>query len=369
MQVPLLDLKAQYASLEAELDSALKDVCRSGQFALGPRVEEFERRWADYCEARFCVAVSSGTAALHLALLATGVGPGDEVITTPMSFFATAEAIVYTGARPVFVDVDPATGCLDPAGIEAALTERTRAILPVHLFGHPADMDPILDLARRRRLAVIEDACQAHGALYKGRKVGAIGEAGAFSFYPTKNLSAFGEAGALVTNEPEIDARARMLRNHGQNARYRHSAIGHNYRMDAIQGAVLNVKLDYLDTWNGRRRAIASSYSEAFAGLPVRPIAEPPYGRSAWHVYAVRCEERDALAAHLTRAGIATAIHYPVPMSDQQALAGLLGTAPYLPEAARMASEVLSLPLYAELTDAQVEAVIAAVRGFYSRTG
>ncbi len=369
MRVPLLDLQAQYAGLEEELDAALKRVCRSGAFALGPEVEQFERSWAAYCEAEHCSGVSSGTSALHLALLAVGVGPGDEVITTPMSFFATVEVILYVGAHPVFADIDPQTGNIDVGRIEGLITRRTRAILPVHLFGQPADMDPILELAGQNDLAVIEDACQAHGALYKGRKVGALGDAGAFSYYPTKNLNAFGEAGAVVTNDPELDARVKMLRNHGQNARYRHAAVGYNYRMDGLQGAVLNVKLPHLDRWNERRRQIARRYTEGLASVPVTPIAEAPHARAVWHVYAMRCEERDGLQEYLSDAGIATGIHYPVPMSHQEALRpyGVAAEPGALPEAERLARETLSLPLYPEMTDEQVDYVIERVRDFYSK--
>lgn len=371
MKVPLLDLRAQYETLAEELDAALKRVCRSGIFALGPEVEEFERNWAGYCEAECCAAVSSGTAALHLALLALGIGEGHEVITTPMSFFATVEAILYTGARPVFTDVDPQTGCMDPDGIEELITERTRAILPVHLFGQPADMDPILAVAGARGLVVIEDACQAHGALYKGRKVGALGDAGAFSFYPTKNLNAFGEAGAVVTDDPQVDARLKMLRNHGQDARYRHVVVGYNYRMDGLQGAVLSVKLKYLDGWNERRRRIAERYTEALASTPLVVMGEAPYARSVWHLYAVRCGEREALREHLTAAGIATAIHYPVLMPHQEALRGCgpPSASGGLPEAGNMAQEVLSLPLYPEMSEDQVEYVIQSVKDFFSTPG
>ncbi len=365
-KVPLVDVQAQYEALEEELDAALKRVCRSGQFALGPEVEQFEQSWAAYCEAEHCAGVSSGTAALHLGLLALGIGEGDEVITSPVSFFATAAAILYTGARPVFADIAPATCCMDATGLAELVTERTRAILPVHLFGQPADMDPILAVARQKGLAVIEDACQAHGALYKGRKVGALGDVGAFSFYPTKNLSAFGEAGAVVTNDPELDARLRMLRNHGQDARYHHALVGYNYRMDGLQGAVLNVKLKHLDHWNERRRRIAERYTAAFASTAVRPVGEAPYARSSWHVYVVRCDDRDALQAHLTEAGVATGIHYPVLMSHQKAMETCGVPRPSVPEAERMAQEVLSLPLYPEMSDEQVEFVIETVQAFFS---
>lgn len=366
MNVPILDLKAQYAALEAEIDAALKRVCRSAAFALGPEVEQFERDWAAYCEAEHCVAVQSGTAALHLSLLALDVGEGDEVITTPMSFFATAEAVLYTGARPVFADVDARTSCIDPARVEELITERTRAIMPVHLFGHPADMAPLLDLARAHGLAVVEDACQAHGALHGGRKVGALGRAGAFSFYPTKNLGAYGEGGAVVTNDAELAERVRMLRNHGQHGRYRHTRVGFNYRMSGFQGAVLNVKLRHLDAWNARRRRIAARYGEALAGTGVVAAHEADWARSVWHQYPVRSERRDALQAHLAEAGVGTGIHYPIPIPELEAMEVLRPRcAPEgLPVAGAWAREELSLPVHPDLTDEQVDHVIEAVKGF-----
>ena len=374
MKVPVLDLKAQYALLEGEVDAALKRVCSSGQFALGPEVERFEQEWAAYCEAAHCVALSNGTDALHLVLLALGVGAGDEVITTPLSFFATAEAILYVGARPVFADVEAGTACLDPGSVEALITERTRALMPVHLYGHPADMDRLLGLARAQELAVIEDACQAHGALYKGRKVGALGTAGAFSFYPTKNLGAYGDAGALVTNDSDLAARVRMLRNHGQNGPYRHAMVGWNCRMDGFQGAVLNVKLKHLDRWNARRREIAERYTHGLSRAPLALPREAPYARSAWHQYVVRGEQRDALQEHLSKAGVATAIHYPVPMPRLEAMrvrhteggqAYGLDETP-IPQAEVWAERALSLPIYAEMTDEQVDYVVECVRGFFT---
>jgi len=366
MKVPILDLKAQYRGLEGQIDAALKGVCESAQFALGPEVEKFERDWAAYCGAEHCVAVSSGTAALHLALVALGVGQGDEVITSPMTFIASCEAILYVGARPVLADVDPATGCIDPQAVERAITDRTRAIMPVHLFGHPADMDPILQMARAGGLVVVEDAAQAHGALYKGRKLGALGDAGAYSFYPTKNLGAYGEGGAVVTNDRDVCERLRALRNHGQGGRYVHERVGYNYRMHGFQGAVLNVKLPHLDAWNERRRAIAARYTEALADVPVRPPYEAEYAHCVWHQYPIRCVQRDALQEHLTKAEVGTGIHYPVPMSRQEALEPYLNSRGPVPEAERMATEVLSLPMYPELSDEAVDYVIGCIRDFYA---
>ena len=365
MKVPVLDLQKQYGALEGEIDAALKRVCENAWFKLGPEVERFERDWAAYCQARRCVGVNSGTSALHLALLACGVGPGDEVVTSPMSFFATAEAILYCGARPVFADIDPLTYNMDPACIEPLLTERTRAIMPVHLFGHPADMDPILALAREHGLAVIEDAAQAHGALYKGRKVGALADVGCFSFYVTKNLGAYGEAGAVVTNSPELADRTAMLRNHGQTGAYVHSAVGYNYRMTGFEGAVLNVKLPHLEAWNERRRRIARTYTDGLLDTPLALPREAEYATSAWHLYVVRCDRRDALQKHLEAAGVSVGVHYPVPIPKLDAMRGLgLSPAP-IPQAERMAKEALTLPIYPEMTDEQVGFVIESVKAFF----
>ncbi len=365
LKVPLLDLKAQYEALQEEIDAALKRTCRHSWFRLGPEVEQFERRWADYCDAEHCVGLNSGTSALHLALVALGVGEGDEVITSPMSFFATAEAILYTGARPVFVDIDPGTFCLDPIRAREAVTARTRAIMPVHLFGHPADLDPLLEVAEERNLAVIEDAAQAHGALYKGRKVGAIGWAGCFSFYPTKNLGAYGEAGAIATNDPELDEQLRLLRNHGQAGGYHHSQVGYNYRMPGFQGAVLNVKLPHLDRWNRRQRQIAETYTEGLADTPLRLPREADYARSAWHLYVVRCPDRDGLKEHLQKTGVWAGIHYPTPLPRLEALRGLGPWEYPLPRADQAAREVLSLPVHPDLSDEQVDYVIRTIREFF----
>jgi dTDP-4-amino-4,6-dideoxygalactose transaminase len=366
MKVPVLDLQAQYRALEGEIDAALKRVCENSWFKLGPEVEKFERDWAAYCGAARCVAVNSGTSALHLALLACGVGPGDEVVTRPMSFFATAETILYCGARPVFADTDPLTYNIDPARIGPLVTDRTRAVMPVHLFGHPADMDPILELAGERGLAVIEDAAQAHGALYKGRKVGAIGDAGCFSFYVTKNLGAYGEGGAVVTRSGELAEKVAVLRNHGQTGAYAHSEVGYNYRMTGFQGAVLNVKLPHLDAWNERRRRIASAYTDGLLETPLALPREADYATSAWHLYVVRCAERDALLKHLEAAGVSAGVHYPVPIPRLEAMQDLGLPETPIPEAEAMAREALTLPIYPELADEQVEYVIETVRGFYS---
>jgi len=364
MKVPALDLKVQYAALADEIGAALRATCQSAAFALGPEVARFEEDWAAYCEAEHCVAVNSGTDALHLALRAVGVGPGDEVITTTMTFIATCEAIAYIGAVPVLVDIDPATACIRADAVERAVTERTRAIVPVHLFGHPANMDPLLEVARRHGLAVVADACQAHGALYKGRKVGALADAGCFSYYPTKNLGAYGEGGSVVTQDAGTAEKVRILRAHGQGERYRHGVIGYNSRMHGFQGAVLNVKLKYLDEWNERRRAVADRYNAGLADTPLVLPAEADYARAVYHVYAVRCTRRDELREHLERAGVATVIHYPIPMHRQEALRDIARHGP-LPEAERMAAEALSLPVFPEMTADQVDYVIETVRAFF----
>ncbi len=365
MRVPPLDLPAQYAGLKQEIDRAFERACENAWFKLGPEVERFERDWAERCGAAHCVAVNSGTSALHLALEALGVGAGDEVITSPLSFFATAEAILYTGARPVFADIEPETFNLDPRAIASVLTDAARAVMPVHLFGHPADMDPILSIAAEHDLAVIEDAAQAHGALYKGRPVGAVGHAGAFSFYVTKNLGAFGEGGAVVTDDADLAERMRLLRNHGQSGGYFHSLVGYNYRMAGLQGAVLNVKLPHLDEWNARRREIAERYAEGLAGTPLALPREADYARSSWHLYVVRCPDRDALKEHLAGAGVWAGIHYPVPLPDLEALSGGDLRETPIPQTRRACAEVLTLPVFPEMTDAQQDYVIEAVRRFY----
>lgn len=360
--VPFLDLGAQLADIGADIQQAIERVIATRGFVLGPAVEQFEERFAAYCDAGHAVGVSSGTAALHLALLACDIGPGDEVITTTHTFIATCWAITYVGARPVLVDVDPQTLTIDPAHIAAAVTPRTRAIIPVHLYGQPADMDPILAIARRHGLAVIEDACQAHGACYKGRRVGAIGDVGCFSFYPGKNLGAFGEGGAVVTDDATVAATLRKLRNHGQAQRYYHEVLGFNYRMEGIQGAVLDVKLRHLDAWNSQRRAHARAYDALLAGCPgLRLTGQRAGSGSVYHLYVVRSAWRDALRVDLAAQGIETGLHYPVPIHRQPAYADL-GYAPGdFPIAEDACATVLSLPMYAELTPVQVAYVAQVV--------
>ena len=363
MNVPFLDLKAHHAPIRGELDRAIGEVLEAGAFAGGPFVAAFEGDFAAYCERRFAVGLGSGTEALWFTLLALGLGPGDEVITTPSTFMATAEAISYCGARPVFVDIDERTYTLDPARLEAAITPHTRAIIPVHLFGQAADMDAVLEVARRRHLPVVEDACQAHGALYKGRKAGSLGVVGCFSFYPGKNLGALGEAGAVVTNDSELDKRIRMLRDHGQARKYYHALIGWNGRMDGIQAAVLRVKLKRLDAANARRRANARLYDELLGDCEevVIPFTAP-HNEHVYHVYAVRVKERDRVLETLAGRGISCAIHYPVPVHLQEAYRSLGYREGAFPVAERCARQFLSLPMYPELGCEQIKAVAEELR-------
>ncbi len=363
MKVPFLDLHAHHAPLMGEFEAAIRSVIASGAFAGGPFVAEFEKDFASFCQSRHAVGLGSGTEAVWLALLACGVGPGDEVITSPCTFLATAEAISYCGARPVFVDIEEGTYNLDPSRLEAAITERTKAIIPVHLFGQPADMDPILTIARKHGLFVIEDACQAHGSAYKGRQAGSMGDAGCFSFYPGKNLGAFGEAGALVTENGELARTVQILRDHGQNRKYHHSMIGWNCRMDGIQGAILQIKLRHLSRANDRRRENAALYNELLRDVEeiVLPV-EAPYAHHVYHIYAVRVADRDELIRRLTAAGIGSGIHYPVPVHLQEAYRGLGYGVGDLPIAERAALEFVSLPMYPELTPEQIRSVVLQVK-------
>jgi dTDP-4-amino-4,6-dideoxygalactose transaminase len=360
--IPFIDLKAQHQPLRAEIAAALDRLLDSSQFVLGEEVAAFEREFATHCGAAHAVAVNSGTSALHLALLAAGVGPGDEVVTVPFTFVATAAAIHYCGAQPVFVDIDPRTFTLDVSRLEAALTARTKAILPVHLYGQPADMDPIMEIAGRRGLMVIEDAAQAHDAEYKGRRVGGLGDLGCFSFYPGKNLGACGEGGIVVTNDAAHARTIRMLRDWGQERKYHHVLRGFNYRMEGIQGAVLRIKLRRLEAWTEARRARAYLYDALLERSGVGLPAARPGDRHVYHIYAVRSPRRDALQKALHVRGVQTGIHYPVPVHLQPAYADPAYGPGSFPHAERAANEVLSLPLYAELRDDQVQTVAGAVR-------
>ena len=351
--VPFLDLKAQYASIKKEIEPVVLRVLESGGYILGPEVEAFEKEFAAYCSSPHGVAVNSGTSALHLALLAAGIGPGDEVITTPFTFVATASAVCNAGARPVFVDIRRDSFTIDPERIEAAITPRTRALMPVHLYGQPADMDPILDIARRHGLIVIEDAAQAHGAEYQGRGAGSMGDFGCFSFYPGKNLGACGEGGLVVARDAEHAKKVRMLRDWGQERKYEHVVPGFNFRMDALQGAILRVKLRHLEAWTEGRRAAAKRYARLLADSGVAIPAEMSYARHVYHVYAVRTDDRRAMQDALHAADIQTGIHYPIPVHLQPAYAPLGYRAGDFPEAEAAAREVLSLPMFPELVEAQ----------------
>lgn len=355
--VPYYDLKEQYAALRSEILEVLDRTCRNAAFSLGDEVASFEKEFAAYCEARHCIALNSGTSALHLALLAAGVGPGDEVITTANTFIATAEAIAYTGARVVFADIDPLTANLDPRLAEAAITSRTKALLPVHLYGRPADMDAFDKIAKGHNLALIEDAAQAHGARFRGRRIGSIGISAAFSFYPSKNLGAYGEAGALVTNDDRVADYCRAARSHGEFRRYFHDFIGYNYRMEGFQGAVLRVKLRYLDEWSARRKAIAGRYRERLSSLAIDFPQDDPRDECAYHLFVIYVENRDAVQLELKNRGIGTAIHYPQPLHLQKALAHLGYKAGDFPYTERACNRALALPLFPELTSEQAEYV------------
>jgi dTDP-4-amino-4,6-dideoxygalactose transaminase len=361
-KVPYLDLKGQYRNIKSEIDAAIARVLESSQFILGAEIASFERDFAAYCGATECIALNSGTSALHLALLAAGVGPGDEVITVPFTFVASVAAILYVGARPVLIDIDPRTFTMDTAEIESAITPRTKAILPVHLYGHPTDMDPIMEVARRRELIVIEDAAQAHGAKYKGRPVGSIGDIGCFSFYPTKNLGAYGEGGAVTTNNKEYAHTVRMLRDWGQDQKYHHVLRGYNYRMEGFQGAILRVKLRHLESWIEARRAVARKYDELLADCGLDLPTEMPWARHVYHVYTVRAENRNELQRALHAAGIQTAIHYAMPVHLQPAYADLGYPAGSLVHSEAAAQQVLSLPIYPELSPSAIGEVTRAVK-------
>jgi dTDP-4-amino-4,6-dideoxygalactose transaminase len=360
--VPFVDLKAQYQTIETEIDAAIARVIETTNFILGPEVAAFEKAFAEYVGSAFCVGVNSGTAALQLALMACGIGQGDEVIVPSFTFFATAETVSVLGAVPVFVDVDPVSYTITAAEIEKAITPRTRAIIPVHLYGQAADLDPIRTLAEQHNLHVIEDAAQAHGAEYKGRRVGGLGTAGCFSFYPSKNLGAYGEAGAVVTNDEDLARRVRLLRQHGQTSKYAHAVIAYNFRLEEIQAAVLNVKLPHLDKWNKGRRDRAAWYNEFLSDTGLVLPREKEYARHVYHVYAVQCENRDELQNRLTAKRIQTGVHYPIPIHLQPAYASLGYKAGDLPVTERLSERVLSLPLFAELTEDQQRAVADAVK-------
>ena len=367
MNVPFLDLKAQYKTIKDEISAAINEVIENTAFAGGPFVAKFENEFAKFCGAQYAIGVGNGTDALWASLVALGIGAGDEVITTPNTFIATAEAISLSGATPVFVDIDEQTHNINPALIEAAITPKTKAIIPVHLFGQPADMDPIMAIAEKHGLKVVEDACQAHGAEYKGKKAGSIGAVGCFSFYPGKNLGAYGEGGGIVTNDEALAAKIRMFRDHGQAKKYYHDIIGWNARLDGIQGAVLNVKLKYLSDWNEARRRHARDYSAGLSSIKdVIVPQEAQYAKHIYHIYAIRVKDRDKFMTYLGEKGIASGIHYPIPLHLQNAYAFMQKGPGSFPVAEKCAAEYVSLPMFAELTDEQVAYVVEQIKGFYA---
>jgi dTDP-4-amino-4,6-dideoxygalactose transaminase len=362
--VPFVDLRANLDDLSPEVFDVLRRVVAAGRYVLGPEVAAFEREFAAYCGVDGAVGLDSGTSALELAIRALDIGPGDEVITQANTFVATAFAISYTGARPVLVDVDPLTYTLDPAALERAITPRTKAIVPVHLYGQPASMAPILDIAAAHGVAVIEDACQAHGARYRGRPAGSFGDAAAFSFYPSKNLGAFGDGGAVVSRRPDVVERLRGLRDYGQTEKYRHAFVGYNRRLDEVQAAVLRLKLGRLDRWNERRRAAAALYDAALPGAGVEPPRVAPDRTHVYHLYVIRVRDRDGLRAHLERQGIHTGVHYPIPVHLQPACAELGYRPGDFPVTEAAAAGIVSLPMYPEIGAEQVERVVDAIGAF-----
>ena len=365
--IPILDLKAQYESIKDEINAAIAGVLESGRFVLGPVVQELEGQVAAYCECEYGIGVASGTDALRLTLTALSIGSGDEVITTPFTFIATANTISHCGARPVFVDIDPRTYNIGPATIEAAITEHTKAIVAVHLYGQPADMDPIMELAEAHGLYVIEDAAQAIGARYKAQRVGRIGHAACLSFYPTKNLGAYGDGGMVVTNDGALAEKVDVLRRQGSKKKYHAEVLGFNSRLDSLQAAILGVKLKYLDGWNEARRRVAQRYNELLADLPVTTPYESLDVYHVYHQYTIRASQRDALAAYLRQHGIGTMIYYPVPLHLQELYASLGYGEGSLPVSEAASGEVLSLPMYPELTEVQQQGVAQAIREFYGR--
>lgn len=366
MKIPFLDLTAQYQSIRGEITAEIDKVIAANAFAGGAFVDRFEEAFARYCQCEHAVGVGSGTEALWMALLGCGIKPGDEVITTPSTFIATAEAISLCAATPVFIDIDEDSGNMDPNLLAAAITPKTRAVIPVHLYGQTADMGPILDIARRNNLIVVEDACQAHGAEHGEKRAGSMGDAGCFSFYPGKNLGAFGEAGAVVTSNAALAEKLRMFRDHGQRAKYFHAMIGWNARMDGVQGAVLSVKLNYLEKWTAARRKNASLYNAMLAGLEeVETPKEAEGNRHVYHIYAVRVDNRDRLMSFLAEQGVSCGIHYPTPVHLQEAYAFLGHKKGSFPRAEKHAETVLSLPMYPELSEPQICYVAETIRAFF----
>jgi dTDP-4-amino-4,6-dideoxygalactose transaminase len=370
--IPMLDLKAQYAQIKPQVDAAMMRVVESQHFINGPDVDALEQEVAKYCQAKHCIGVSSGSDALLVALMALDVGHGDDVITTPFTFFATAGAIARLGARPVFVDIDPVTFNIDPKGIESKITPRTKAIMPVHLFGQCAEMDPILDVARKHRLAVIEDAAQAIGAEYKGRRAGSMGTVGCYSFFPSKNLGGFGDGGAVVTSDTALADKIRLLRGHGSNPKYYHKLLGGNFRLDSIHAAVLRVKLPLLDGWSAARQQAGAHYTALFAKSGLGHVSVTPRVMQSRHIFnqfVVRFEDREGVREHLKKQKITTEIYYPLPMHLQECFTNLGHKKGEYPESEKASLETLALPMFPELTASQRERVVRAVVGHFEATG
>lgn len=366
MAIPLVDLRRQYEGIKGEISEAMAGVIENSAFILGEELELFEAEFASFCGARYAIGVSSGTAALHLALLAAGIGEGDEVITVPYTFTATTEAISYVGAQPVFVDIDPQDYNMDVSRIEEKITGKVKAILPVHIYGHPVDMEPVLDIADKYGLKVIEDAAQAHGAEYRGKRVGSLGAVGCFSFYPGKNLGAYGDGGMLVTNDEAIAGKVRLLRNHGRQGKYEHLVRGYNYRLDALQAAILRVKLKRLSSWNENRRQHAELYNELLAGTKAITPLEREDVKHVYHLYVIRVKNRDGLQKRLQSRGIAAGTHYPRPLHLQKAYEYLGYGRGDFPVSEKCSQEVISLPMFPELIREEVKEVCEAVKSFLS---
>ncbi len=362
MKIPLIDLVAQYHNIREEIEQAIHDVFESGSFILGPKVAAFEEAIATYLGMRHAVGVASGTDALHLTLRALGIGPGDEVIVPAYTFFATAEAVSQSGATPVFVDIDPGTYCIDIAQIESRITSGTKAIIPVHLYGHPVDMAPLMELARRRGLKVIEDNAQALGAEWNGSKTGSVGDVGCLSFFPSKNLGGYGDGGMVVSDDPALADTVRKLRTHGWRTKYHPEMFGFNSRLDELQAAILQVKLTHLDTWNEQRRAIAARYRAFLSDTGIELPWEEPDTKHVYHLYILRVTERKAVQEHLRSLGIASGIYYPLPLHQLEPYRHLGYGSGSFPEAERAAQETLAIPLYPEMTEAQIETVVSAVK-------
>ncbi len=366
MKLHMVDVRGQYQKIKTEIDAAVQVVIDSGDFILGKEAGEFECHVAGYLGVKYAVGCASGTDALQIAMMALGLGEGDEVITSPFSFVATTETIVLIRAKPVFVDIDPKTYNIDPERIERAITPRTKAIIPVHLYGQAADMDPIMEMARKYSLKVIEDGAQAMGATYKGKKVCTLGDAGCISFYPSKNLGAFGDAGMIVANDPAVWERLRMIAVHGSKEKYHHEILGVNSRLDTLQAAILNVKLKYLDEWNSSRREYAARYDELLRDSPVTIPYVAPTGQHTFHQYTIGAPKRDALAAYLTENGIPHAIDYPIPLHRQKAFISVGDSMGEFPMTERACNEVLSLPMHTELTEGQIVQIADTIKEFYA---